>query len=263
MIRALYTASTGMSTQSTAIDNTANNLANVNTNGFKKGEAAFQDLVYVDLQSPGAQAAQGLTLPTGLQIGSGSRVAGIGKIFTQGALVNTQNPFDVAIEGDGFFQVTLPSGEARYTRDGALRVNATGSLVTPDGFLISPQITVPQQALNITIGSDGTVTATTAGAANAPIQLGQLTLVRFQNSAGLSAQGRNLFAETPSSGAPVTATPGQNGVGLVQQGFLERSNVDVVTELVGLITAQRAYEFNTRSVRTADNMLSATTELIR
>jgi flagellar basal-body rod protein FlgG len=142
-------------------------------------------------------------------------------------------------------------------------VNATGSLVTSDGFLISPQITVPQQALNVTIGSDGTITATTAGAVNAPIQLGQLTLVRFQNPGGLSAQGRNLFADTPSSGSPVTATPGQNGVGLVQQGFIERSNVDVVTELVGLITAQRAYEFNTRAVRTADNMLSSTSELIR
>lgn len=189
-------------------------------------------------------------------------MAGIGKIFTQGALVNTQNPFDVAIEGDGFFQVTLPSGETRYTRDGALRVNSTGTLVTSDGFQITPQITIPQSALNVTIGPDGTVTATTAGA-TAPTQLGQITLVRFQNPSGLSAQGRNQFAETPSSGAPVTATPGQNGIGLVQQGFLERSNVDVVTELVGLITAQRAYEFNTRAVRTADNMLSSTTELIR
>jgi flagellar basal-body rod protein FlgG len=263
MIKALYTAATGMNAQSTSIDNTSNNLANVNTNGFKKGEVAFQDLVYVDQQSPGAQAAQGLTLPTGLQIGSGARVAGISKIFTEGALVNTQNPFDVAIQGDGFFQVTLPNGEIRYSRDGALRVNSTGALVTSDGFTISPQITIPQQALAVTIGSDGTVTATSAGAANAPINLGQLTLVRFQNAAGLSAQGRNLFAETPSSGAPVTSTPGQNGVGFVQQGFLERSNVDVVTELIGLITAQRAYEFNTRAVRTADNMLASTTELIR
>jgi flagellar basal-body rod protein FlgG len=207
--------------------------------------------------------AQGLQVPTGLQIGSGARVAGVAKIFSEGTLTNTQNPLDVAIEGDGFFQVTLPSGELRYTRDGALRLNAQGSLVTSDGFLIVPQITIPLQAVSISIGSDGTVSVQNAGALNASTVLGQLTLVRFQNPPGLSAEGRNLFAETASSGAPIIATPGQVGVGLVRQGFLERSNVDVVTELINLIVAQRAYEFNTRSVRTADNMLAATTELIR
>lgn len=263
MIAALYTSATGMNAQSTALDNTSNNLANVNTNGFKKGEAAFQDLVYVNAQPPGGQVAQGIQNPTGLQLGSGVRVTGITKIFTQGSLVNTQNPFDVAVEGEGFFQVTMPNGELRYTRDGALRVNAQGNLVTSDGFLINPQVTIPPTALNVTIGADGTVSATQAGATNATTVLGQLTLARFQNPAGLSAEGRNLLAETASSGAPILATPGQNGVGLLQQGFLERSNVDVVTELVGLILAQRAYEFNTRAVRTADNMLAATTELIR
>jgi flagellar basal-body rod protein FlgG len=263
VIRALFTSATGMNAQSTALDNTSNNLANVNTNGFKRGEATFQDLLYVNQEAPGGQVAQGLQNPTGLQIGSGVRVSGITKIFSTGALVNTNNPFDVAIEGEGFFQVTLPNGEQRYTRDGALRVNAQGSLVTSDGFQINPQITIPPQALSVTIGADGTVSAVNAGATNTSTVLGQLTLARFQNPAGLSAEGRNLFAESASSGAAILATPGQNGVGFLRQGFLERSNVDVVTELVGLILAQRAYEFNTRAVRTADNMLAATTELIR
>ncbi len=263
MIKALFTAATGMNAQTTAIDNTANNIANVNTNGFKKGQTDFQDLLYINQRTPGSDAAQGLQVPTGLQVGSGVRVAGITKVFTTGSLVNTQNPFDVAVEGDGFFQVTLPSGELRYTRDGALRVNAQGSLVTSDGFLISPQITIPQGVVSVSVGSDGTISAQNAGALNASTNLGQLTLVRFVNPAGLSAEGRNLFAETASSGAPVIATPGQNGVGFTRQGFLERSNVDVVTELINLILAQRAYEFNTRAVRTADNMLASTTDLVR
>ena len=263
MIRALFTSATGMNVQSTTIDNTANNLANVNTNGFKKGQADFQDLIYVTERVPGSEAAQGLQVPTGLQIGSGARVAGITKVFTAGSLTNTANPLDLAIEGGGFLQVTLPSGELRYTRDGALRVNAQGSLVTSDGFLISPQITIPQGVVSVSVGSDGTISAQNAGALNASTNLGQLTLVRFVNPAGLSAEGRNLFAETASSGAPVIATPGQNGVGFTRQGFLERSNVDVVTELINLILAQRAYEFNTRAVRTADNMLASTTDLVR
>ena len=263
MIKALFTSATGMNAQTTYIDNTANNIANVNTNGFKKGQTDFQDLLYVNQRTPGSDVAQGLQVPTGTQIGSGVRVSGITKIFTTGALVNTQNPFDVAVEGEGFFQVTLPSGELRYTRDGALRVNAQGSLTTSDGFLITPQITIPQGVVSVSVGSDGTVTAQQAGALNASTNLGQLTLVRFVNPAGLSAEGRNLFAETASSGAPVIATPGQNGVGLTRPGFLERSNVDVVTELINLILAQRAYEFNTRAVRTADNMLASTTDLVR
>jgi flagellar basal-body rod protein FlgG len=263
VIKSLFTSATGMNAQVTYIDNTSNNIANVNTNGFKKGQVDFQDLIYINAKAPGSDVAQGLQVPTGLQIGSGSRVSSITKVFTTGALINTQNPFDVAVEGDGLFQVTLPSGELRYTRDGALRVNAQGSLVTSDGFLISPQITIPQGVVSVSIGSDGTVSAQNAGALNASTVLGQLTLVRFVNPAGLSAEGRNLFAETASSGAPVIATPGQNGVGLTRQGFLERSNVDVVTELINLILAQRAYEFNTRAVRTADNMLASTTDLVR
>lgn len=263
MYKALYTSATGMQAQSTAIDNTANNLANLSTNGFKRGEANFQDLIYVNIQAPGSEAAQGLQVPTGLQIGSGTRVSGITKVYTQGALINSQNQFDVAIEGEGFLQVTIPNGELRYTRDGALRVNAQGNLVTSDGFPISPQLTIPPQALSVSIGADGTVSVINAGATNTSTVLGQLTLVRFQNPAGLSSEGRNLAAETASSGAPIIATPGQNGVGLIRQGFLERSNVDATIELISLIVAQRAYEFNARAVRTADNMLAATTDLIR
>jgi flagellar basal-body rod protein FlgG len=263
MIKALFTSATGMNAQTTFIDNTANNIANVNTNGFKKGEVSFQDLVYVTEVAPGTTVSQGLQVPTGIQVGSGTRVSGIEKVFTEGSLVNTSNPLDVAVEGDGFFQVTLPDGELRYSRDGGLRLNAQGNLVTSDGFLITPQIVIPTSAVSVSVGSDGTVSIQNAGALNASTVLGQLTLARFQNAAGLSAEGRNLFAETASSGPPLLATPGQNGVGLTRQGFLERSNVDVVTELVNLITAQRAYEFNTRAVRSADNMLASTTDLIR
>lgn len=262
MIKALFTSSTGMNAQQTVIDNTSNNLANVNTTGFKKGQADFQDLIYVTQRVPGSEAAQGLTVPTGLQIGSGVRVAGITKVFSPGAVVNTGNPLDVAIEGDGFFQVSLPNGETRYTRDGALRLNSVGNLVTSDGFLISPQVTIPQEALSVSIGADGTISVLNAGSPT-PTSVGQLTLVRFPNPAGLSAEGRNLFAESASSGSPNTATPGLNGTGFLRQAFLERSNVDVVSELVNLILAQRAYEFNTRSIKTADNMLAETSQLIR
>jgi flagellar basal-body rod protein FlgG len=263
MIRALYTSATGLNAMATVIDNTSNNLANVNTNGFKRGQADFQDLLYVNERTPGAEVTTGQQVPTGLQIGSGVRVAGITKVFTAGSFQNTKNPLDVAIEGDGFFQITLPSGETRYTRDGSLRLNANGGLVTSDGFLVSPQVTIPQEAVSIQIAADGTVSVINAGATNTTTPVGQLTLVRFPNSAGLSAEGRNLFAESASSGQPVIATPGLNGAGFLRQGFKEGSNVEAVTELINLILAQRAYEFNTRSVRTSDNMLQATTELIR
>jgi flagellar basal-body rod protein FlgG len=262
MIKALFTSATGMNAQQTVIDNTSNNLANVNTTGFKKGQADFQDLLYVTERTPGSETAQGLQVPTGMQLGGGARVAGVTKIFTPGELVNTGNSMDIAIEGDGFLQVSLPNGDQRYTRDGSLRMNAVGNLVTTDGFLISPQVTIPAEAMSVSIGTDGTISVTTAGS-KTPTQVGQLTLARFANPAGLSAEGRNLFAETASSGAPNTATPGLSGTGTLRQGFLERSNVDVVGELVNLIVAQRAYEFNTRAIRTADNMLSETSQLIR
>src|SRR5579871_5249053 len=261
MIKALFTSATGLNAQQLVVDNTSNNIANVNTNGFKKGLADFQDLIYVTDRQPGSESAQGLQVPAGLQVGSGVRVAGITKDFTQGGLVNTGNPLDVAIEGDGFLQVSPPNGDVRYTRDGALKRNATGNLVTSDGFTISPQITIPNDALSISIGTDGTISITTSGSAT-PTSVGQLSLVRFANPAGLSAEGRNLFAETAASGSPTVSTPGQNGTGQTRGGFQERSNVDVVTELVNLILAQRAYEFNTRAVRTADTMLGNTTDMM-
>lgn len=262
MIKALYTSATGMNAQALMVDNTANNLANVNTNGFKKSQTDFQDLIYVTERPPGSEAAQGLQVPVGLQIGSGVRVAGTTKVYTPGTLANTGNPLDVAIEGDGFFQINLPNGDLRYTRDGAFRLNANNNIVNLDGFPLQPQLSIPADAQSISIGSDGTVSVTTSGSTASTV-LGQLTLVRFPNPAGLSNVGSNLMAATPSSGAPVVATPGLSGTGLIRQGFQERSNVDVVTELVNLITAQRAYEMNTRAIRTADDMLSNTTNITR
>ncbi len=263
MIKALFTSATGMNAQQTLVDVTANNLANVNTTGFKRSQADFADLIYITERSPGADAAQGLQVPTGLQIGSGVRVAGTTKLFSEGTLENTSNQFDVAIEGQGFFQITLPDGSIRYTRDGAFRLNRDGSLVTADGFLLQPQITIPPDAVSVGIGADGTVSVITSGAPNTSTPVGQITLTRFVNPAGLSNEGRNLFAESAASGSPQIATPGQNGAGFLRQGFLERANVDVVRELVNLILAQRAYEFNTRAVRTADEMLSNTNNLTR
>lgn len=263
MIRAMFSAATGLNAQSTQVDVTANNLANINTNGFKRNSPSFQDLLYVNDVVPGSVAAQGQQAPSGIQVGSGVRIAATPKIFTPGALTNTGSPLDVAVEGQGFFQLNLPSGEQRYTRDGAFQLNANGNLVTSDGFLVQPQITIPQDAVSVSVGSDGTVSVINAGASNAAVTLGQLTLVRFANPAGLSAEGRNLFSETASSGSPIIATPGQNGTGLLRQSFLERSNVEAVGELVNLILAQRAFEFNTRSIRTSDEMLASATNLVQ
>jgi flagellar basal-body rod protein FlgG len=250
-----------MTAQQALLDTTANNLANVNTNGFKKMELDFQDLIYNTVEAPGAQASQGLQIPTGLQFGNGTRVAGTTKLFTEGVLENTTNQFDIAIEGQGFIQVNLPDGSIRYTRDGALQLNQNGQIVTSDGFLVQPQLTIPQDALSVSIGTDGTVSVITAGAPNVATPLGQLTLVRFINPAGLSSDGRNFFQETAASGPPITTIAGQNGAGTIQQGFLERSNVDVVQALISLILAQRVYEFNTRAAKTADQMLADTNNI--
>jgi flagellar basal-body rod protein FlgG len=262
MIKALFTSATGMNAQQTVVDTTSNNLANVNTTGFKRMQPEFQDLLYVTQRQPGSTASQGLPLPTGLQLGSGVAISGNMKIFTPGTLNSTNNPYNVAIDGDGFFQVTQPNGQLYYTRDGNFNLNSNGNLVTADGFLISPQLTIPQNALSVSIGTDGTVSVTTPGS-TAPTQVGQLTVVRFQNPAGLNSEGRNLYSQTQSSGQPIQTTAGQQGAGLIRQGYLEGSNVDVVAEMVNLIVAQRAYEFNTKAITTADQMLSATTNLIR
>jgi flagellar basal-body rod protein FlgG len=263
MIKALFTSATGLNAQQTLVDNTANNIANVNTNGFKRSQIDFQDLIYLTERSPGADAAQGLNIPTGLQIGSGVRVAGTTKLFGEGVLQNTGNQLDVAIEGAGFFQINLPDGSIRYTRDGALRLNQNGQIVNTDGFILQPPLTIPNDAVSVGIGTDGTVSVITSGAPNTSTQVGQLSLVRFVNPAGLSAQGRNFFAESAASGPPIIAIPGQNGAGNIRQTFLEGSNVDVVKELINLILAQRAYEFNTRAVRTADDMLAGLNNLVR
>lgn len=262
MIRALNTAATGMVAQQVLVDNTANNLANVNTGGFKRNQIQFQDLIYTTLRAPGSEVLAGTAVPTGLQLGNGVRVAGNSKVFTEGNLQNTGNPLDMAITGEGFFQVTAPDGTTRYTRDGAFRLNAAGTLVNADGFPLTPAITIPADAISITIGTDGTVSVTTPAAAAATV-VGQITLARFANPAGLAAEGRNLFNETAASGAAVLTTPGTGGAGLIQQGFLEGSNVEVVQELVSLILAQRAYEFNTKAVRVSDEMLAATNNLIQ
>jgi flagellar basal-body rod protein FlgG len=262
MIRALFTSATGMNAQQTVVDTTANNLANVNTTGFKRMQPQFQDLIYLTERTPGSIAQQGLPLPTGLQVGHGVAISGNQKVFTPGTLINTSNPYDVAVDGDGFFQVLLPNGQQYYTRAGNFSINSNGNLVTSDGFLLSPQISIPQNALSVSVGTDGTVSVMVPGS-TAPTQVGQLQLTRFQNPAGLSNEGRNLYSVTQSSGQPIQTTPGQQGAGFIRQGFLEGSNVDVVAEMVNLILAQRAYEFNTKSITTADQMLSFTTNLIR
>jgi flagellar basal-body rod protein FlgG len=263
MLRAFSSSATGMAAQQLVLDNTANNLANLNTTGFKRSTVEFQDLLYSTLRQPGATATQGLQVPTGIQIGNGVKVSGTTRLFTTGTLVNTGNSLDMAIQGDGFFQIINPSGGFLYTRDGTFRLNSTNQLVTADGNFVSPQMTFPTDALSISIGQDGTVSATTASSPTTSTQIGKLTVTRFPNAAGLSAQGRNLFSETPASGTAQTVTPGQNGTGTIQGSFLEQSNVDVVAEMVNLIQAQRAYEFNTKAVQTADQMLADSTNIIR
>ncbi len=262
MLRALFTGATGMQAQQITVDVIANNLANVSTIGFKKSRADFQELLYETIIPAGAPSAQGNEIPTGLQIGAGVRPASTTKIFTEGEFKRTDNELDVAIEGAGFFQVTLPSGETAYTRSGAFKVNSSGALVTSEGFLITPGINIPTTALNVTIGTDGTVSVINAGS-TAPTQLGTLALVKFQNPAGLNSLGRNLMLETTASGNPLQGTPGTQGFGTIAQGFVENSNVQVVDELVQLIEAQRAYEINSRTVQTADEMLRTVSDLKR
>ena len=261
MLRAFSTAATGMTAQQMIVDVIANNLANINTTGFKRSQVDFEDLMYVKMSEAGAETATGVMAPTGLEVGSGVRPVATSKVFSQGEMENTGTQLDIAIQGDGFLQVTVPGGEMRYTRDGALRVNADGSIVTPTGYLLDPAITIPSDARQISIGKDGTISVFT-GSSSTPTTVGTITLVRFINPAGLSSEGQNLLAETPASGSPETGTAGQNGFGIILQGFLERSNVQMVKELVGLITAQRAYEINSRAIRAGDQMLTTANRLI-
>lgn len=258
MFKSLNTAATGMEAQQRRIDITANNMANVNTTGFRRSRAEFQDLLYQTVRSPGGQTGDGATLPTGLQVGQGVRTAGTMTIHAQGSMNHTENPLDLAIEGDGFLQVTRPSGDTAYTRAGNLKVDAQGQLVTIDGYQIEPQISIPTDATGVTISPDGLISVTVAGDTTAQ-EVGQLQLAGFANPAGLEHTGRSMFVPTNASGQPIVGSPGQDGLGTVAQGFLEGSNVEVVTEMIDLITSQRAYEVNQKVIEAADQMLERTT----
>ncbi len=260
MLRAFSTSATGMAAQQMIVDTIANNLANINTVGFKRSQMDFQDLMYLRQAEAGRETASGVVAPTGLEIGSGVRPNSTLKVYTQGEMENTGRNLDLAIEGDGFFQVSA-GGQTRYTRDGALRTNADGQLVTASGFTLEPAITIPTNARSVSVGRDGTVSVFT-GSSNAATVVGTIALVRFANPSGLSNEGGNLLSETPASGSAIVGTAGSDGMGAVQQGFLERSNVQMVTELVSLITAQRAYEINSRAIKAGDDMLRTANGLI-
>ncbi len=260
MIRSLWISKTGLDAQQTQMDVTAHNLANVSTAGFKRSRAVFEDLLYQTIRQPGAQSSQQTQLPSGLQLGTGVRPVATERIFTQGNLQQTSNSKDLAINGDGFFQVLQPDGTAAYTRDGSFQVDNQGQLVTSSGFVIQPAISIPANAQTITVGRDGTVSVTSAGAA-APTQVGALQLTTFINPAGLESKGENLYVETGSSGSPSTNTPGSNGAGTISQGYVETSNVNVVEELVNMIQTQRAYEINSKAITTSDQMLQRLSQL--
>lgn len=262
MIRALTTSATGMNAQQVNIDVIANNLANVNTPGFKKSRMNFQDLIYQTMKMAGAPSTESTQIPTGMQIGLGTRPTSSFKIFSQGTFQETENPLDMAIEGEGFFQVTMPDGTYAYTRDGSFKVDSEGNVVTDDGFYLEPNIAIPQDAISINVGQDGTVTVVTAGSTESQ-EVGKVTTVRFSNPAGLISAGKNLLLETVASGSPIVGTPGQEGFGTIASGFLEVSNVDVVKEMVDMIKAQRAYQINSKVIKGADDMLGTVADLKR
>ncbi len=260
MIRSLWTGTTGMNSQQLSMDVIANNLANVNTTGFKKSRADFQDLLYQQQKIPGSNTTSETQSPTGIQVGLGSRPAAVGKIFTQGNVILTENELDVAIEGKGFLQVQLPDGEIGYTRCGALKRDGEGRVTTSEGYLLVPNITIPEGATNLSISTEGSVSAT-IGNSTQPTDLGTIQLATFTNNAGLLAIGQNMFRETPSSGAPMIGTPGSDGYGSLLQTYLETSNVNIVEEIASMITSQRAYEINSKSISTSDSMMQTTNQL--
>lgn len=260
MIRSLWISKTGMDAQQSQLDVISNNLANVNTTGFKRSRAVFEDLLYQNVREPGAQSSQQTTLPSGMQIGTGARIVATERLYTQGNLQQTGNSTDVAINGNGFFQVQMPDGTLAYTRDGSFQVNAQGQLVTSSGYPVQPAVTIPQNATSLTIGKDGVVTVTTPGAVN-NTQVGTFQLANFINPAGLRSMGENLYAETEASGTANLANPGSNGVGALSQNYVETSNVNVVEEMVNMIQTQRAYEINSKSVQTSDQMLEKLSQL--
>lgn len=262
MLRSLWISSTGMEAQQLHIDMISNNLANVNTVGFKRSRADFEDLLYQDVKIPGAASSPTTQIPTGIQIGLGVRPVATQKIFTMGNFQKTGNTLDLAIEGDGFFQITTPDGSIAYTRDGTFKLNKDGNIVTSDGYLIEPSLTIPSDATSITVSSDGIVSVSRAGSST-PEEVGNIELARFINPAGLKAVGRNLFLQTDSSGDSQTGVPGKSGLGTITQGFVEMSNVSVIEEMVNMIVAQRAYELNSKSIQTADDMLQIANNLKR
>ncbi|MFZ2987288.1 flagellar basal-body rod protein FlgG [Ideonella sp.] len=260
MLRSLWISKTGMEAQQTQLDHISNNLSNVATSGYKRSHAAFEDLIYQNLRQSGANNDAQTALPTGLQVGLGTRAVATARNFSQGALQQSSGQLDVAIKGNGFFQITLPDGSTGYSRDGAFQLDAQGQIVTNNGYVVQPGITIPVTAQSVTIGTDGTVSVSLPGQA-LPQNVGQLQLATFVNPGGLEPRGQNLFAETAASGAPNNGAPGANGLGTLQQGFLETSNVNVVEELVSMIQTQRAYELNSKAVSTSDQMLQRLAQL--
>jgi flagellar basal-body rod protein FlgG len=257
-MESLWVAKTGLEAQQMRMSVVSNNLANVNTTGFKRGRAIFEDLLYQNVLQVGGSTSQQTESPTGLNLGTGVRVVATDKQFAQGNIQNTNNPLDIAIQGRGFFEILLPDGGQAYTRDGTFQVDADGQMVTSSGYSLQPAVTIPTSAQAVTIGVDGVVSVVLAGQAD-PIQVGTVQLVDFVNPAGLQSRGQNLMVESVSSGPPQPGTPGLNGLGTVAQGSLEASNVNVVEELVSMIETQRAYEMNSRAIETADQMMQTLT----
>nr|WP_092071038.1 flagellar basal-body rod protein FlgG [Dendrosporobacter quercicolus]NSL48460.1 flagellar basal-body rod protein FlgG [Dendrosporobacter quercicolus DSM 1736]SDM17626.1 flagellar basal-body rod protein FlgG [Dendrosporobacter quercicolus] len=261
MMRSLWTAASGMTAQQSNLDVVSNNLANVNTTGFKKSRSDFQDLMYQTIRQAGTTTGPDNQLPTGVQIGHGTRLVATQKIYTQGSFQSTGNSYDIAIEGDGFFQIAMPDGTIAYTRDGSFKKDENGRLVTSEGYALDPEIAVPEEALDLTISAEGVVSVSLPG--QDPEEIGQIELARFINPAGLENIGRNLVRETAASGAPVVVNPGTDGAGTLVQKYLEMSNVQVVEEMVNMIVAQRAYETNSKAITTSDDMLSQANNLKR
>ncbi len=254
MLRSLYIAETGMNAQQTQMDVISNNLANLSTTGFKGSRAVFQDLIYQTLTQPGAQSTQQTQIPSGMQLGTGVQLIATERLQTQGNLTQTGNNLDLAIQGAGFFQVLMPDGTTSYTRDGSFQQNNQGQVVTASGYPVQPAITIPSNATSVTIGTDGTVTATTSGSTT-PVTIGTLQLAMFINPTGLQSQGNNLYQQTASSGTPTVTTPGTNASGTLNQGFVEASNVNVVEEMVNMIQTQRAYEITSQAITASNQML--------
>jgi flagellar basal-body rod protein FlgG len=260
MIRSLWIAKTGLDAQQTQMDVISNNLANVSTSGFKRARAVFEDLLYQTVRQPGAQSSEQTQLPSGLQIGTGVKPVATERVFTQGNLQQTGNSKDVAIQGNGFFQVLMPDGTTSYTRDGSFQSDANGQMVTASGYAVQPAITIPADTQSLTIARDGTVSVQQAGSTT-PVTIGTLQLATFINPAGLQSLGENLYGETAASGTPSSNAPGSNGAGVLNQGYVETSNVNVVEELVNMIQTQRAYEINSKAIQTSDEMLQRLTQL--